>query len=593
MTQPPASNQSTPEDPLRRHLVEAISGAYEVGDLVGAGAMGAVYSARDRRHDRQVAIKIIRPELASAMVSARFLREIRIIAGLQHPHILPLFDSGEVDGLLFYVSPLIIGESLRQRIERERQLPLLEVCHIVAQVASALAHAHRVGIIHRDIKPDNILLAEGNAFVADFGIAKAALGSGESHGTSSGIAIGTPLYMSPEQASGESTIDGRSDQYALACMAFEMIAGEPPFSGTNARTIIARHISQPPPSIRQLRPAVSLEAERALNRALAKAPADRFDSIVAFAGALEQALAGARSGAIQAAERPTGPVHAGRLVAKTCNRWAQVNAFDSFLRTTRRTSPGRPHLYLMHGEEGDAHDSLLDRLIHTTLSRFAEEIGGLERGTVTRLRTPWPDADDLESAKRDLAIALIRESDPAYLDDDLSARALCRALSRRAQRVILVHHDIRMLHWRRFTPDLVEWYANAFWGSVPEQRLDQQYVVFLKLIYPSAKPSWLTTLLGLAQDGRRMQRELQTRLTSPGAKCACMVFKELQALTVDDVNEWFSSNGIYDSEQRRLELAQSIFRGRPERRMAEIEVALEEIHRTFLNEKQFELGSIG
>jgi serine/threonine protein kinase len=585
------------DDPLRQQLIAAVSGSYEVGDLVGSGAMGAVYKARDRRHDRNVAIKIIRPELSSSMVAARFLREIRIVAGLQHPHILPLFDSGDADGLLFYVSPLVVGESLRQRLQRERQLPLLEVCHIVEQVAEALTYAHRAGIVHRDIKPDNILLTEGNAFVTDFGIAKATISSGESNATSSGMAVGTPLYMSPEQAAGESDVDSRTDQYALACMAFEMIAGEPPFTGTNPRMIIARHLSQAPPAIRALRSVVSEEAERVLNRALAKAPVDRFPSAMEFARALEDALAGSRSGAVQTPTRPlaaapAGFAHAGRLVSKTCNRWVQVNAFDSFLRTSRRASPGRPQLYLMHGEEGDAHDSLLERLIHTTLSRFAEEIGGIERGSVARLRTPWPDADDLESAKRDLAIALLRESDPSYLGDDLSSQALCASLDRRPQRVVVVHHDIRVLHWRRFTPDLAEWYANEFWGAVPSPRLGQQFIVFLKLIYPAQRPSRIATFLGLTRDGRRLQRELQERLTAPGSPCACMVFKELQPLTVDDVKEWFSSNSIYDSEQRRLELAHSVFGNRAQRRMAEIESALEEIHRTFLSEQQLELGSI-
>jgi hypothetical protein len=252
-------------------------------------------------------------------------------------------------------------------------------------------------------------------------------------------------------------------------------------------------------------------------------------------------------------------------------------------------------VFLIHGEEGDAHDSLLERLVATTLSRFAEDIGGGERGAVTRLRTPWPDADDLELARRDLAISLFRDADPQYLGDDLSARELCGALAGRLQRVVLVHHDLRPMHWRRFTPDLVDWYVNDFWGSVDSSRVDQQFVVFLKLIYPSRRPGALTQLLGNLTgrpDGRRIQRELETRLLA-SSRCACMVFKELQLVTIDDVQEWFSSNGIYESEQRRRELAEGIFRVAQSRRMADVEAALEQIHQTYMSEQQFELGSVG
>jgi serine/threonine protein kinase len=578
---------------LSARLTRALAESYEVGELIGAGAMGAVFAARDRRHGRTVAIKVIRPVFASSMVSTRFIREIRIAAGLHHPHILPLFDSGEADGLLFYVSPLVVGESLRRRIERERQLPLLDVCHIIRQVGGALTHAHRASIVHRDVKPDNILLSEGNAFVADFGIAKASSEADESSGgTTAGMAVGTPLYMSPEQAAGESTVDARTDQYALACVAYEMLAGQPPFPGTSSRTILAKHISQPPPGIRALRSAASEEAERILKRALAKSPADRFGSAIEFAEALERALAGKPMTVSVSSSGPSLRAHAGRLVSKTCDRLSQVNEFDSFLRRTRAASPGVPQIYLLPGDEGDAHDSLVERLIHTTLSRFAEEIGGFERGSVGRLRTPWPDSDDLESAKRDLTIALLRESDPSYLGDDLSSQSLVNALGKRPQSVIVLHHDLRARHLKRFTPDLVEWYANEYWGALQKARPGQQFVVFLKLIYPPRKQFNIGALLGLAPDGRRMYRDLQERLTRPGLRSACLVFKELQPLTIDDVSEWFSSNGIVESERRRMELAQSIFQGHEQRNMAHVEAALEEIHRKFLNEQHLEFGSI-
>jgi serine/threonine protein kinase len=585
------------EDQARQQLITAVSSSYDVAGRVGAGGMGSVYEARDRRHGRRVAIKIIHPELAASVSSARFLLEIQIAARLQHPHILPLFDSGEADGLLYYVTPFVAGESLRQRLTRERQLPLLDVCRITRQVASALTYAHREGVIHRDIKPDNILIVEGEAVVADFGIAKAAAASGESGVTSMGLAVGTPAYMSPEQATADASIDGRADQYSLACVVFEMLAGQPPFVGNSAQ-VISRQVVEPPPPVRSIRSSVTSAAEAVVHRGLAKIASERFETALEFAEALDSALSGSRSPQTTAAvaRRPRGqPAHLGRLVSKTCNRWAQVNGFDSFLRTNRKANPGKPQVFLVHGEEGDAHDSLLDRLVATTLSRFAEDIGGGERGGVTRLRTTWPDTDDLELARRDLAISLFRDADPHYLGDDLSARELSGALSKRLQRVVLVHHDIRPIHWQVFTPDLVDWYVNEFWGSLDTARVEQQFVVFLKLIYPAGRPSALRRVLdGLAgrPDGRRIQRDLEARLTA-ASRCACMVFRELQPVTIGDVQEWFSSNGIYESEQRRRELAEGIFRTAQSRRMADVEAALEQIHQAYLSEHQFELGSVG
>jgi hypothetical protein len=341
-----------------------------------------------------------------------------------------------------------------------------------------------------------------------------------------------------------------------------------------------------------LRSAVTEDAERVLKRGLAKSPSDRFESAVAFAEALERAIAGRPSDNRSDPMTPVVRTHAGRLVSKTCDRWAQVNEFDSFLRTSRAATPGLPQLYLLPGEEGDAHDSLLERFVHTTLSRFAEEIGGVERGTVGRLRTPWPDSDDLESAKRDLAIALMRESDPSYLGDDLSCLALANALGRKPHGVIVMHHDLRARHLKRFTPELVEWYADEYWGALHKARPKQQFIVFLKLIYPARRQFSIGAMLGLSPDARRrVHRTLQERLTRPGLRSACLVFKELKPLTMDDVSEWFSSNGIIESERRRMELAQAIFEGQPQRNMAHVEAALEEIHRKFVNEQHLEFGS--
>jgi serine/threonine-protein kinase len=270
-------------------LRTVLSHRYRVDREVGRGGMATVYLAQDLKHDRPVAIKVLHPELAAALGRERFLREIQIAAKLQHPHILSLYDSGDASGLLYYVMPFVQGESLQDRIAREKQLPLDEALRIVREVASALAYAHEHGVIHRDIKPGNILLANGFALVADFGLARAITRAKDSNViTHSGITIGTPSYMSPEQAGGETELDGRSDVYALACVLYELLAGDPPFSASTPAALLARHAAAPVPPIRVVRPAVPAWLDRALRRGLEKLPADRFPTAATFAKALEE-----------------------------------------------------------------------------------------------------------------------------------------------------------------------------------------------------------------------------------------------------------------------------------------------------------------
>jgi serine/threonine-protein kinase len=259
--------------------------------------MAVVYLARDPRHDRRVAIKVLRPELAVALGPERFLREIRVAAHLNHPHILPLHDSGEAGGFLYYVMPYVEGESLRDRLSHEHQLPLDEAVRIARDVASALSYAHEHGIVHRDIKPENVLLAGGGreAVVTDFGIARAVSAAGGNDLTGAGVAIGTPAYMSPEQASAATTIDGRSDIYSLGCLLYEMLVGHPPFSGGSQQEVLVRHTMDPVPTITAGRAAVSVPLQRVVYRALAKSPADRYATAAKFAEALDAAATGAES----------------------------------------------------------------------------------------------------------------------------------------------------------------------------------------------------------------------------------------------------------------------------------------------------------
>jgi serine/threonine-protein kinase len=268
-------------------LASALADRYRIERELGEGGMATVYLAHDLRHDRPVALKLLRPELSAILGAERFLAEIKTTANLQHPHILSLFDSGEADGLVWYVMPYVEGESLRDRLTREHQLPVDEAVRIAAEVADALAYAHQHGVIHRDIKPENILLHGGHAQVADFGIALAAARSeGGTRMTETGMSLGTPQYMSPEQAMGEREITPRSDVYALGCVLYEMLAGEPPFTGPTAQAIIARVLTEEPRSLTLQRRTVPPHVETAVQMALAKLPADRFATAAAFAQAL-------------------------------------------------------------------------------------------------------------------------------------------------------------------------------------------------------------------------------------------------------------------------------------------------------------------
>ena len=271
----------------RAHLTAALAAHYRIDRELGAGGMATVYLAHDLKHDRPVALKVLRPELAAILGGERFLKEIRLTANLQHPHILGLHDSGEADGVVYYVMPYVEGESLRDRINRERQLPIEDAVRITTEVAGALDYAHRHGVVHRDIKPENILLHDGSALVADFGIALAASSAGGgTRLTETGMSLGTPYYMAPEQAMGEREITGRADVYALGCVLYEMLTGEPPFTGATAQAIVARVLTEEPRSITLQRRTVPPQVEGAVLTALEKLPADRYSTAAQFAEAL-------------------------------------------------------------------------------------------------------------------------------------------------------------------------------------------------------------------------------------------------------------------------------------------------------------------
>jgi serine/threonine-protein kinase len=279
---------------IRERLNRSLAGRYRVDGGLGEGGMATVWLAEDLKHRRRVAIKVLRPEVADSIGSDRFMQEIEIAAGLRHPRILPLFDSGHADGLLYYVMPHIEGESLRARMERGPALGTDDAVRIVTEVAEALSYAHGRDVVHRDIKPENILLEDGHALVADFGVARAVMNADDTRLTSAGMRVGTPLYMSPEQAQGRTDVDARGDLYSLGCMLFELIAGRPAFTGATAEAILIQRFTQPPPRLSSVKGGVSSAIDNAVFRAMARDPADRFDSVARFVEAL-------RSGSSRAA----------------------------------------------------------------------------------------------------------------------------------------------------------------------------------------------------------------------------------------------------------------------------------------------------
>jgi serine/threonine-protein kinase len=284
-------------------LAEVLRDRYSIEHELGHGGMAVVYLAQDLRHDRWVALKVLRPGLVASLGPERFLREIQLTARLEHPHILPLLDSGNAGGQLWYAMPYIEGETLRERLLGQVQLPVAEAVRITREIALALEHAHGHGIVHRDIKPENILLCEGQALAADFGIAKAL---GEAAGerlTETGIVVGTAAYMSPEQAAG-GAVDARTDIYALGCVLYEMLAGEPPFTGPTGRAMFAKRLAGPPPSLRITRPDAPPAVDAVIQRALAPAPGARFATAGELARALAEPLAPAPAPAAAPAPQP-------------------------------------------------------------------------------------------------------------------------------------------------------------------------------------------------------------------------------------------------------------------------------------------------
>ena len=345
---------------------------------LGRGGMATVLLAEEHHPQRQVAVKVFDPALSSVVGQERFLREVEISARLSHPHIVPIFAAGEAAGFLYYVMPYLTGESLRERLEREGHLPVAEALAIGAEVADALEYAHRQGVIHRDIKPENILLQAGHALVADFGVARAVLGADRDRLTHTGAAVGTPLYMSPEQINGVQNLDGRADVYSLACVMYEMLAGAPPFGGPTVEAVMMQQIGEAPPVLRERRPEVSDDVWRMVARGRAKAAADRWDTAGAFAAALRGSSAGPRPPARPAWRRRRGAGLAAGAVFVLAAAW--LLAGRPLMRTgAAHAPPSVAVLYFDNLSRDTADAYLADGLTEETIAK----LGGIKRLVTT------------------------------------------------------------------------------------------------------------------------------------------------------------------------------------------------------------------
>ncbi len=382
-------------------LAAGLSGRYRLERELGAGGMATVYLALESKHERQVAIKVLKSQVAASLGKERFLREIGIAARLAHPHIVPLIDSGEAGGTLYYVSPFVTGGSLRDRLNRDCRLPVRDALRIVQEVGSALDYAHRSGFVHRDVKPENILFAEGLALLADFGVATVGDTCDPDRITESGVVVGTPEYMSPEQASGESTLEGTSDLYSLACVLYEMLAGEPPLRGPSYRATMAKQVTETPPPVRTRRPEVPPAVEEALEAALRKDPAQRFPTVAAFLQALQQPEAasaapriGLRSIAVlpfvNASPDPENEYLSDGLTEELINALAQIEG----LRVASRTS-----VFALKGTTRDARaiGALLDvsEILEGTVRRSGDRLRiGVQLTSAADGRVLWSERFD-------------------------------------------------------------------------------------------------------------------------------------------------------------------------------------------------------
>lgn len=441
---------------LPDRLTAALAGRYQVERLLGSGGMADVYLAQDLKHARRVAIKVLKPELAAALGRERFLREIQLASTLQHPYILKLWDSGVAGDLLYYIMPYLEGDTLRQRLDREKQLPVEDALRITGEIAEALDYAHRQGVVHRDIKPENILFEGGHALVADFGIARAVGLAGGTKLTETGVTLGTSAYMSPEQVLGGAELDGRSDLYSLACVTYEMLAGQPPFTGATAESIVHQHVAAPPRSVSDLRATVSPGLAAVLALALAKAPADRHAGTAEFARALRTAatepatIEAAANGVALWMRRPRLILGAIGLVAVAAGLFTW---WIEFRGRAAVADPTKKDLILVARFEGPEDDPGLAPAVRNMITAVIDQSGIAATVTDADLRQALQTAGKPDSTMVDAALArelAYRRSIRAVLEGQVSRLGIGYSIT---SRLVDVESDRTLLSVSETAPD--------------------------------------------------------------------------------------------------------------------------------------------
>ncbi len=420
-----------PMTETNQRLTDALAGRYRVEREIGRGGMATVYLAHDIKHDRDVALKVLRPDLAAGMGSDRFMREIKLAARMTHPHILPLYDSGEADGFFYFVMPLVEGESLRDRIEKSKQLAVEEAVAVAKEVAAALDYAHRHDVVHRDIKPENIMMHDGHAIVTDFGVGKAvtAAADGETL-TQTGVTVGTPAYMSPEQAAGQGDIDGRSDLYSLGCVLYEMLTGEPPFTGPTVQAVIAKRFVETPPDVTQTRDAVPTHVSQAVSKLMAKTPADRYATGSQLAAVLS-AAAFASAGP-KAEEKSIAVLPFANMSADPDNEYFSDGVAEEIISALTKSSDlrvaARSSAFSFKGKEEDVRIVGQKLGVQTVLEGSVRKLGNRVRVTVQLMNAEdgyqlWSDRydrqlDDIFAVQDEIARTIAEQLQSTLVDRD-------------------------------------------------------------------------------------------------------------------------------------------------------------------------------